>query len=332
VRIFLVAATLLACAVPARAQMPPIGAIDFYGARTVPVARLREALRIHEGDSVTPALMDGIPRLEAVPGVARAAIDLVCCEEGRTTIYVGIEETGSPALTFDPAPAGQVRLPEEVLQGHRAFQAAFEEAIAAGDFAEDDSAGHALMHFPAARRVQERFVVLAAMYFLQLRTVLHESADQEQRAIAAQVLAYLPGKKGIVSDLVKATRDPFPAVRNNAVRALALIARYARRHPDRGILVPYEPLVELLNSLVWTDRNKSSLALMQISESRDPALLALLKARALHSLMEMARWHSTGHALPALFILGRIGGMEDGEIFSSVQGNRRDVILEAAQR
>ena len=40
--------------------------------------------------------------------------------------------------------------------------------------------------------------------------------------------------------------------------------------------MPYEPFVDLLNSPVWTDRNKSSIALMDISSTRDPRLLSLL--------------------------------------------------------
>jgi hypothetical protein len=47
-----------------------------------------------------------------------------------------------------------------------------------------------------------------------------------------------------------------------------------------------------LNPIEWTDRNKSSLALEMLTESRDPALIADLRARALPSLIEMARWKS----------------------------------------
>ena len=298
----------------------------------VSTGRLREALQIKEGDSVTPAVRDEVWRLEAIPGVERAAIDAVCCEEGKTTIYIGVEETGAPGLTFNPAPDGAVLLPAEIVRAYEAFETAFAEAIQAGDFAEDDSQGHALMHFPAARAAQERFVHLASHHRAELTTVLRQSASQEHRAIAAQVLAYSPAKQLIVHELVRATRDPYSTVRNNAVRALALLAGFGQQYPDRGIVVPAEPLVDLLNSLVWSDRNKASLALMQISESRDSALLALLKARALPSLIEMARWKAPGHAVAAFFILGRIASLPDNEIFAAWEGDRRDGVLEAAQQ
>lgn len=323
---------LLTLSAPAAAQSREIGHIDFYGARTVSTGRLREALLIKEGDAVTSALRDAARRLEAVPGVERAAIDAVCCEDGRTTLYIGVEETGATGLTFNPAPAGAVALPDEIVRAYEAFETAFAEAIQAGDFAEDNSQGHALMHFPAARAAQERFVHLASHHRSELTTVLHLSANQEHRAIAAQVLAYSPAKRTIVPELVRATRDPYSTVRNNAVRALALIAGFGRRYPDRGIVVPAEPLVDLLNSLVWTDRNKASLALMQISETRDSALLALLEARALPSLVEMARWKAPGHAVAAFFILGRIASLPDNEILAAWENDQREEIIEAAQQ
>lgn len=309
-----------------------IGHIDFYGTRTVSPEDLRDALGVKAGDSVTSQILTWGSRLEAVPGVRRAAIDAVCCEEGTTTLYIGIEEAGTPALAFEPAPGGAVLLPDEIVRGYREFEAAFEAAIRAGDFAEDDSQGHALMHFPAARAAQERFVDLASHHRAALTTVLHQSANREHRAIAAQVLAYSPSKKLIVGDLVRATRDPCSTVRNNAVRALALIGGFAHRHPELGIVVPAEPMVNLLNSLVWTDRNKASMALMQLTESRDSTLLAVIKSRALPSLIDMAQWKSLGHATPPLVILGRIAGIADQEIFAALAGNRRHTILEAAGR
>jgi hypothetical protein len=58
------------------------------------------------------------------------------------------------------------------------------------------------------------------------------------------------------------------------------------------LVVRPAPFIDLLNSIEWTDRNKSSFALEMLTESRDPALLLDLRARALRSLIEMARWKS----------------------------------------
>ncbi len=46
----------------------------------------------------------------------------------------------------------------------------------------------------------------------------------------------------------------------------------------------------MLNSLEWTDRNKSALVLEELTRKRDTALLKLLRERAVPALVEMARW------------------------------------------
>jgi hypothetical protein len=70
----------------------------------------------------------------------------------------------------------------------------------------------------------------------------------------------------------------------------------------------------MLNSLDWTDRNKSSFVLLGLSASRDPALMTLLREGALASLLEMAQWKSDGHANAPFHILGRVAGLPETEI------------------
>jgi hypothetical protein len=223
-------------------------------------------------------------------------------------------------------------LPDEVIAAGERFDRAFQAAIDAGDFAEDDSLGHSLMHFPAARAAQEAFVPLAARHGAALRTVLRESADPAARALAARVLAYSADKRSVVDDLVYAMSDPDETVRNDGMRALGLIAGLAERRPGLGITVPYEPFVGLLRSPIWTDRNKASFALVQLTASRDPALLDTLAREVLPELTRMARWHSLGHALPALVILGRIAGMPEDAILAAAGTGARGAILDSAAR
>jgi hypothetical protein len=86
----------------------------------------------------------------------------------------------------------------------------------------------------------------------------------------------------------------------------------------------------MLNSCTWSDRNKSAGALEQLTEKRDPALLAEIRDQALTSLVEMAAWKSLGHAWDSLMILGRIGGLTDADIKKDLaQGNRRKVVAAA---
>lgn len=322
----------LATALPSAAQLPAVGIIDFYGRRTVPEADLRRALGVAEGDSQLPARAELERRIGAVPGVTGQAVTAVCCEQGRTILYVGIEERARRAPLYRPAPAGPVRLPSDILEAGEALERAWEDAVRRGAADEDRSRGHSLLADPAARAIQERFPALAARDSARLRAVLHGSADPRHRALAAQVLAYVDDKRTVVPDLVEAMRDPDDGVRNNAMRGLALMAGYGRTVPEAGIRVTAEPFIALAGSLTWTDRNKASLALLELTENRDPALLAALGREALPALADIARWKAPGHALPALLVLGRIAGLTDDATFAASQRNERETVIAAAER
>src|SRR5579863_171049 len=310
-------------------KMPPIAIIDFYGLRSVTEAQARQALRVKEGDAPPDSPVPERLRLEAIPGVTKARLNFVCCKDGKTIMYVGIEEKGAPGLELRSAPHGSVRLYADVLQAGADFEKAFTEAAQMGDFGEDTLQGHSLMRYPPARAVQLQFVKLAALHEAQLREVLRNSSDARQRALAAQVLGYVADKKTAIDDLIYGMRDPDEEARNNSTRALWLIAMLGQRSPELGIKVPPEPFISMLNSIVWTDRNKSSLALLEISYKRDPALLAELRQRALPSLIEMARWKTPGHAMASQFMLGRIGGMKESEIQAAVDKGDVETIISA---
>jgi hypothetical protein len=244
------AAALVAClaAAPAVAQglrldTIPVATVDFYGLRTVSESAARRAFGIAPGVPVPDSAgrAAATARVESVPGVQHARFNAVCCaESGGVMLYVGLEETGAPTIHFEPAPTDSVRLPAEVVVAGEAFDRAFSEAIANGDLAETDIAGHAIMRWPAAGAVQLGFIDLATRYTIELRSVLHTSADPEQRALAAQVLGYVPDKAAVVADLAAALHDPDGGVRNDAARALSLIALLAQRNPELGIQVPYD--------------------------------------------------------------------------------------------
>jgi hypothetical protein len=268
-------------------------------------------------------------RLEALPGVSRARLNLVCCDAGKAILYVGIEERGASALQLRPAPQGKVRLPKDIVDAGHALERAIGNAVAKGDASEDDSQGYALSHNLAVRAIQKRYITFAAGDLSTLRDVLHNSAAGDQRAIAAHVIAYAADKRAIVPDLEYAISDVDDGVRNNAMRALALMAGFAQNHPDLKISVSPRPFVDMLNSLIWSDRNKSSMALMNLTERRDPALLADLRQHALTSLVEMARWKSKGHAWMSFIILGRIAGLPDKEILDWEHGDPEKVIAAA---
>jgi hypothetical protein len=331
-KIFLLTLLFVLLFGPSNGQPPPIGIIDFYGLRSTTEQQARAALQIKEGDALPASMEDAKRRLEALPNVLQARISVGCCDEGKLTVYVGIRENGAPSLQFRSAPKGAVRLPEAILQAGKAYMDALSEEVQKGNAKEDDSQGHALSPYPRVRAIQDMYIAFAAKNPKLLRAVLRESSDAEHRALAAQIIAYSADKRDVVKDLVYGMRDADGTVRNNSMRALALIAAFAGRSPQLGIKVPVLPFIEMLNSIEWTDRNKSSIALARLTQKRDPAILSILRSRALQSLVEMSRWKSPGHASSPFYLLGRVGDLSDEEIQKAWDSGNRETMIETVLR
>ena len=306
--------------VTAEAQYRTVETIDFNGARTLSEQQLRDALQIKEREQSPSSeiIEQAIKRLTALPNVEQADITTVCCVVDRNSkvmLYVGIREKGSPpVLEFRVTSQGAIRLTDEIVNTGKEFVVALREAGFKDDLAEDVSQGHSLMKNAEARLVQKKFIGIAANNLKLLRQVLRESADPTHRALAAQIIAYSADKKLVVEDLLYGMRDSYSDVRNDSMRALGIIAEYGRNTPEKKISVPFAPFVDLLNSIVWSDRYKSSLALLRLTENRDAKLLAELRERALPSLFNMARWKNQKHSLAGFMILGRIGNLPEDEI------------------
>ncbi|MGQ0562681.1 MAG: hypothetical protein ACT443_12505, partial [Gemmatimonadota bacterium] len=287
------------------------------------------AVGVQIGDSVIASEREMEQRLGQVPGVVAADVSVVCCEAGRSILYVGIQETNAPSLSFRAAPAGVDRLPADITAAGSRYLHALMDGVRRGQAGEDDSRGHSLASYPPARAQQDVLIAFATAYPDSVRRVLRRSGTAEQRALAAQILAYTPAKSAIIADLADAVRDPDVNVRNHAMRALAVMAVYAQSQPESDLRVPFAPFIDMLNSVEWTDRNKASFALAALTTARDPELLRLLRERARPALIEMARWDAPGHALPAAVILGRMAGLPEREIFETFQKNK-EALLAAA--
>src|SRR5262245_59906991 len=111
--VVLVVCTRLAAA-NAETESIPIGIIDFYGLHAISADRARAALTFKagvaisiEGDERPARFAASEARLAKLPGVARARIELVCCDNGSAIAYVGIEERGAKVFSFRAAPHGE---------------------------------------------------------------------------------------------------------------------------------------------------------------------------------------------------------------------------------
>lgn len=319
--------TQLWCAQSAPLGVPRIGVLDFYGLRKVSSQRILKVLGVREGDPLPGSKAELEERLEKIPGVVRSRLEAVCCDGGNAILFVGIEEKGAPHFNFRSPPAGAVRLPGEIVETYRKFLEALEIAVRNGKGADDLRSGHSLMADPDARAPQERFAIFAELQLSTLRDVLRNSADEEQRAMAAYVIGYARRKRDVVDDLQYAIQDPAGEVRNNAMRALAAISVLAGREPDLGIQISPTWFVEMLNSLVWTDRNKAVMALVNLTDQRPERTMNLIRERALLSLVEMARFHSLSHAIGPFMLVGRLAGLSDAQIEEKwTKGERESVI------
>lgn len=309
-------------------QVPRIGEIEVYGLNKVSAERIQRAVEVKSGDPLPPSKGDVEERLEAVPGVVQARVEAVCCEEGRAVLFVGIEEKGAPRFALRSEPAGQATLPESLIDTYQHFLDALRAAAQRGSMAEDLTEGHPRSADAAVRAFQRQFATFAGGNLKLLRDVLRNGSDPEQRAIAAAVVNYAPDKTAVLDDLQYAMQDPDEAVRANAMRAVNAIAVLAAKRPSLNLRIPATWFVEMLNSLALSDRTRAAAALVNLTDKDAASALDQIRARALPSVVEMARWRTLRFALPAFILVGRMAGLTEKQIEESwTKGGREAVIL-----
>ncbi|MBI4903194.1 MAG: HEAT repeat domain-containing protein [Acidobacteria bacterium] len=316
----------LLASVPLLAQ-PKVGLIEIYGLRKVPQDKVLKALGVSVDGPLPASKGDAEERIEAVEGIVRASLSAVCCDKGKVILYVGVEERGTTRFEFHDPPELELKVPEEVEKAWIGFLAAVEAAARNNDTAEDLTRGYSLMANAEARSIQERFLTFADQHYGPLRETARNAADPQQRSIAAYVLGYAKNRKQVADDLQYLMRDPEPAVRGSAMRALMAVAVLAELDPESGVRVPATWFVEMLNSVEFTDRTKAAVALVNLSEKRNGYTLQHLRERAMPALTEMAKWHSLNHALPAFILLGRVAGLPEQEIQDLWTKGDREALL-----
>jgi len=309
----LMASLLWFCVEAAQLENARVGIVDFYGLGGLDPQQLRAALSVRRGDLLTwPETPDRIKQeLAKVTGRPYTHLSPVCCDkDGLWMLYIGFGEKGSGAGKR-PRPVGDVRLAGELTALYSEFMAMLPVALkeAAGR-PEDYSKGYSLSVYPPMRAIQLRMREAAVAREAEVLRALAEAADDQERTTASALAGYTRQSGEQIATLVEAARDPNDTVRNNATRALAVLAAT----PEIARKIPAEPFIDSLNSAVWSDRNKGLMLLTYLTADRDPLVLKELRARALGSLIEMAQWQNPGHAFGPVRLLGRIAGMEEKEL------------------
>jgi hypothetical protein len=316
----------------------PLGEVDFFGYKGIELSAIRSALPFHEGDLFPPAKAKSSDALKQqvsetvaqVIGRPPTDVSFVCCDSKQNwMVYIGLPGESYAPLAFNPAPTGDVRLPKAALALRDELDVAWMNAVMKGHATEDDSEGYTLINEPKARRVQLAIRDYALHNEALILGVLASSSDARHRAIAAQMLGYARQSDQQVDALVRASLDADDDVRNDAVRALEVLAG---AKPDLAKRIPPEPFVRLIRSGAWSDHNKASLLLVALTKNRDPKVLTLLRTEALDSLIEMARWRSVGHAEAALTIIGRIVGLSEDSLNTLLEAGQADTIISKLNR
>ena len=311
-----------------------IGGIDYFGYEGLNLQEIEKRLPIHVGDSISFDTFDGTKKsiqlsIEQAIGKSATDITAVCCQSGHLMhIYIGLPGKTSRQLPLNPAPHGTAQLDGPGLKLYERDEAALADAVSRGAASEDDSKGYTLSEDAGARGVELEMRAYAVKREKELENVLLQSSDVQQRRASACLLGYADRSAEQIRSLTTATRDVDGEVRNNAIRALSVLASAANTN---GIEVEPGPFIALLYSGKWTDRNKSSMLLMHLTQNRDAALLDELRKTAIPPLIEGAEWRDPGHADPFLLILGRIEGMKDASVLKLVGAGDLSQIIEKAR-
>ncbi len=312
-----------------------IGEIDLFGYAGLDVEKVRVALPIHEGQELSLNEMfaqshktkDAVKQITGHPATDVAT---VCCDDnGHWMIYIGLQGSSIKNFAYNPGPKGAARLPSAAMELEKQSEDAHSKAVLRGDNGEDDSKGYSLSSDPDSRAKQLAIREYTLQHEDLVREVLESSADVEQRQAAAEFLGYADQSQKQIDSLARASRDADSKVRNNATRALAVLAGSSAKV---AALIPPAGFIEMLSSGSWTDRNKGTFLLLGLTKTRDPKLLAQLRAQAMPALIEMARWRAPGHAASSRILLGRIAGMEEATLLKMAgQNNQAEAIIRAAQ-
>lgn len=311
-----------------------IGEIEFYGYVGLDVEKVRVAMPVHEGDPFTTSddiFLETINRvkkeIKRVTGRPPTDVAAVCCDaQGNYMIYIGLLGNSIRTSRYNHVPKLKLRLPTRIVELYQESNQLSSVLVRKGVASKDDSKGYALSSDANLRANQLTMRAYALGHERLLRRVLRSSADPEQRTVAANLLGYARQSRAQIADLVWASHDVDDGVRNDAIRALGVLAASS---PKVASQIPPEGFIDMVSSGSWTDRNKAAFLLNELSKRRDPKLLGQLRSRGLDSLIEMARWRSRGHADFARILLGRIAGIEETRLQQLVAAGHVGQIIEA---
>jgi hypothetical protein len=276
---------------------------------------LKEGAEIDQTEQALKALKTRIDKaVEEVTGKRATDVAPVYYQQSWTA-YIGLPGTSSHATTYNPTPSEKTELPQTLIKTYSDTMDANVHALQTG--------------LPEDRqkydKLREEAKEQAKDLTDQLMHVLAASSDVIQRRVAAHCLGLVAHTQEQINALSTASSDEDAGVRNDAVRALSVIAY---DNPETAKLIPAAEFIKLLNSGTWTDRNKGGFVICALIKNRDRKLIEALRRQALPALKEIAGW-DPGHAFPALKIIGVIANIPDDKLNQLIASGRHQEILDA---
>lgn len=321
-----VAFAVLGVASAAGPEIPRIRDIDVYGAGKIPAAQILREAKLQAGEPLPVSKGELEDRISKIAGIQRARVEAVCCEGADAILFVGVEERNGAHAVFRSEPNGKSVLPADLASDYEQFVDTVLDAVKQ----KANSDAVKLSTADSARAFEAKFAAFTGGHLAELRDVLRNSEDAGQRAIAVAVIGYAPKKGDVVDDLQFALQDPDDTVRSNAMRSLRTLALASSKNPASGVRVSPTWLIELLNSLVLSDRLGAADILVTLSDRHEEAVLDQMRERALPALAEMARWPSLRYALPPFLLIGRIAGLDEQEIQLRWTNGEREKVIQKA--
>ncbi len=270
--------------------------------------------------------------MAAAIGKEPTDVAAICCDEkGNRLLFIGLPGASNKSFAYNPEPKSKERLSSDIMGLYGRLDRALEAAVRRGGQAaeEDDSNGYALIKDRTARSLQLEVRQWAVKHERELLRALECCAAVEHRRVASDAMGYRRQSHQQILALVRAARDPDDEVRNNATRALGVLVR---SKAALAAEIPPDAFIDMLNAGTWTDRNKATSLLMQLTTGRKSDLLVKIRSAALESLIEMASWRRPSHAFFARMVLGRVAGLPEDRLKELAWNGPVDAIVKAAGR
>lgn len=254
---------------PTGGEASALARFDVFGSKQVDRATVIAALRRpvtafveaaaggKDTDAARAEVIAGVRRLGAFAYVDLSSVTYFGGAQSGTFVTLDLvdEADRSTRMAFAPAPTGQVPDPDGLLALWGEYEGKMWPVVNAAGGKTDTAcpAWHCItFDDPTLVPYRDAFEGRVPAHEAELARVLHEDADEFDRAWAAFLLAHADDGARVVAAEVASFRDPSSLVRNNAMRVVALIAA---NHPE--VEIPLAPVLQAVRFPSTTDRNKA---------------------------------------------------------------------------